>query len=200
MKMLSSKQILAIQKINLLLPGVVHKKTAAVICRHCYSVNENEFSFCTNCGYPLLNKQLVEAFNKRIQQRTNLLSKAETSVMIARIVLYVMASFLSMGIFFIFAESSRKYFIVLLALLLSGLFFFLAFWSQKNPFTALLTAFIILIAFSAINIFGSIVRSFTTIEGITGMLICLALLFVVLKGVQGAYRVNLIKEELQIKI
>ncbi len=102
MKMFSVKQISLIQKINLLLPGMAHKKATAVICRHCYFVNENEFSFCTNCGYPLHNKQLVEAFNDRIEQRTNLLFKAETSVMVARIVLYIMASFLSMGIFFYF--------------------------------------------------------------------------------------------------
>jgi len=198
--MFSEKNILLLQRINALLPHVERRKPSALLCRHCSYVNEMEFSFCTNCGYPLHNKLLEDVFYKRIHQRTNIRFKAESSVMFARTVLYVIGSFLFMGIFFIFAENNRKYLIVSLALMLSGLFFFLAFWSQKNPFTALLTAFIILIAFSAINIFGSIVRSFTTIEGITGMLLCLALLFVVLKGVQGAYRINLIKEELQIKV
>jgi hypothetical protein len=198
--MFSTRQISSIQKINTLLPQSERKKSSAVLCSHCAYVNENEFSFCTNCGYPLQNKLLTEVFNKRIQHRTNLLFKAKNAVIAARIVLYVMGSFLSMGVFFIFAESSRKYIIVMMALLLSGLFFFLAFWSRKNPFTALLTAFIILIAFSAINIFGSLVQSFTTLTGMTGMLICLALLLVVLKGVQGAYRINLIKEELQINV
>jgi hypothetical protein len=194
--MFSPAWILVIQKINKLLPEVKTQKPGAVVCMHCMYVNENEFSFCTNCGFPLHNKQLIRAFEKRKAQRMNILFKAENSVLVARIVLYVMASFLSLGIFFIFTEGRRKYFVVLLALSVSGLFFFLAFWSQKNPFTALLTAFIVLMAFSAINIFGSLTASFTTIEGVTGMLLCLALLFVVLRGVQGAYRVNLIKEEL----
>lgn len=198
--MFSERQILLIQKIHSLQPQVAPKKPFAVLCMHCSYINENEFSFCTNCGYPLQNKLLTDAFNERIQQRTYLLFKAENAVLAARIVLYVMASFLSMGVFFIFAESSRKYMVVLMALLLSGLFFFLALWSRKNPFTAMLTAFIILIAFSAVNIFGSLVESFTTLTGFTGMLICLALLLVVLKGVQGAYRINLIKEELQVKL
>jgi hypothetical protein len=198
--MFSARQILLIQKINALLPHVERKNSSAVLCSHCTYINENEFSFCTNCGYPLQNKLLTDAFNKRIQQRNNLLFKAENAVMVARIVLYVMGSFLSMGVFFIFAESSRKYLVVMMALLLSGLFFFLALWSRKNPFTALLTAFIILISFSAINIFGRLVQSFTTLTGMTGMLLCLALLLVVLKGVQGAYRINLIKEELQIRL
>ena len=198
--MFTVKNILFIQAINALQPQVDRKKPVAVLCNHCAYVNENEFSFCTNCGYPLQNNQLTDSYNQRIQHRTNLLFKAESAVMVARIVLYVMASFLSMGIFFIFAESSRKYVVVIMALLFSGLFFFLAFWSRKNPFTALLTAFIILIAFSAINIFRSVVTSFTTLTGFTGMLICLCLLLVILKGVQGAYRINLIKEELQIKL
>ena len=198
--MFSERQISSIQKINSMQPQVVRKKPSAVLCLHCSYINENEFSFCTNCGYPLQNKLLTHAFNERIQQRTHLLFKAENAVLAARIVLYVMASFLSMGVFFIFAESSRKYLVVLMALLLSGLFFFLALWSRRNPFTAMLTAFIILIAFSAVNILGSLVESFTTLTGFTGMLICLALLLVVLKGVQGAYRINLIKEELQVNL
>ena len=198
--MFSEKNILLLQRINALLPHVERRNPSAVLCRHCNYVNETEFSFCTNCGYPLQNRLLEDIFYKRIRQRTNILFKAESSVTVARIVLYVIGSFLFMGVFFLFAESSRKYIIVLLALMLSGLFFFLALWSRKNPFTALLTAFIILIAFSAINIFSSLIQSFTTLAGVTGMLLCLVLLFIMLKGVQAAYRINLINEELQLKI
>ncbi|MEO8710954.1 MAG: hypothetical protein ABI405_02465 [Parafilimonas sp.] len=195
-----AKNIETVQKINALLPDEHIKKPEAEICRHCLYVNNTGNSFCTNCGYPINNMELIDVYKKRIQQRTNLLFTAENSVLVARIVLYVMASFLSLGILFIFAKSSRKYLVVILAFLLSGLFFFLAFWSRKNPFTALLTAFIILITFSAINIFGKLTQSFTTLQGMTGMLLCLAVLFVVLKGVHGAYSINLIKQELQLKL
>jgi hypothetical protein len=198
--MFPAKNIATIQKINSLLPKPERKKAEVSICGHCCYINDNEYFFCTNCGYPLLDTKLVKAYNERRDQRINLLFKAETSVLFARIVLYVIGSFLSLGILFIFAESRQKYFIVLLALILSGLFFSLAFWSQRNPFTALLTAFIILIVFSAVNIVGRLAHSFTTIEGMTGMLLCLVLLFIVLKGVQGAYRINLIKQEMQINI
>ena len=194
--MLFAKNIAYIQKINRLLPQFTVDEARASICNHCNYVNENDYVFCTNCGYPVQNYQLLNVYQQRIQQRTHFLFKAENAVLVARIVLYIMASFLSLGILFIFAKGNQKYIIVAMAFLLSGLFFFLAFWSQKNPFTALLTSFIILIVFSAINIFEKLSESFTTIEGITGMILCLALLFVVLKGVQGAYRINLIKEEL----
>lgn len=198
--MFPEKNISRLQKINALLPYIQRREPSAVLCRHCNYINEREFSFCTNCGYPLQNKLLEDVFYKRVRQRTTILFKAESAVMVARTVLYIIGAFLFMGIFFIFAESSRKYIVVLLALMLSGLFFFLAFWSRKNPFTALLTAFIVLIAFSAINIFSSLVQSFTTLVGVTGMLLCLVLLFVMLRGVQAAYRINLINEELQVKI
>ena len=198
--MLPAKNISLLQKTNSLLPQIKCEDARANICNHCAYINDTTFSFCTNCGYPLQNNLLVDAYKKRIQQRTNFLFKAENAVLVARIVLYVMAAFLSLGIFFIFVNGNQKYLIVLMALLLSGLFFFLAFWSRKNPFTALLTSFIILTVFSAVNIFEKLTESFTTIEGMMGMLLCIALLFVILKGVQGAYRINLIKEELQIRL
>ena len=198
--MLKVENILFLKQLYALMPQQERKKPVAIICSNCCSINEKEFSFCTNCGYPLQNQLLTDAFNERIQQRTHLLFKAENAVLAARVVLYVMGSFLSMGIFFIFAENNTKYIVVLMALLLSGLFFFLAFWSRRNPFTAMLTAFIILIAFSAINIFSSLIQSVKTLAGVTGMLLCLVLLFIMLKGVQAAYRINLINEELQLKI
>ncbi|MEP6465923.1 MAG: zinc ribbon domain-containing protein [Parafilimonas sp.] len=197
--MLQGKYISTIQKINSLLPATCRPKYQAAICSQCNYVNENDYNFCINCGYPIQNNQLVNVYRKRVQQRQNFLFKAENAVLVARVILYVMGAFLSLGIFFIFAKSNQKYIIVVMALLLSGLFFFLAFWSRRNPFTALLTSFIILIVFFAINIFERLSESFTTLEGITGMFICVALLFIVLKGVQSAYRISLINEELQIR-
>jgi hypothetical protein len=179
---LTAKNISYLQTINNLLPRVGCEQPVAIVCNHCSYVNETFYSFCTNCGFPLKDPQLVSAFNEKQQQRNHFLFKAETAVMFARVVLYVIAAFLSLGIFFIFVNSTKKYIIVTMAVLLSGLFFFLAFWSQRKPFTSLLTAFIILIVFSAINIFGKLQQSFTTLEGMTGMLLCIALLFVVCRA------------------
>jgi len=196
---LTAKNIAYLQKLNNLLPLGERSQTLATICNHCSYVNETAYSYCTNCGFPLKNLELVSVYNDRQRQRNHFLFKAETAVTFARVVLYVIAAFLALGIFFIFVQSAQKYVIVVMAALLSSLFFFLAFWSQRKPFTALLTAFIILIVFSAINILGKLQQSVTTLEGMTGMLLCIALLFIVLRGVQGAYRISLIKEELQIK-
>jgi hypothetical protein len=195
--MLSEKNILYLSKLNALLPKIANKAVHKCICGHCGYINEIEYFFCTHCGFPLKNKLLVNTYYQRIQQRSHVLFKAQNAVLVARVILYCMAFFLSLGILFIFAQNSGKYVIVIFAALLSGLFFFLASWSKKNPFTALLTSFILLMVFCMVNIAARFAQSFTTIEGLISILFCFVLLAIVLKGVQGAYRINLIKEELQ---
>lgn len=174
-------------------------KPNAKICCHCDYVNENDYAFCTNCGFPC-DGLLVNEFHQKLRARHQILFKAEYAVGIARIVLYIMASFLLLGIFVLFTESDVRYFIAMLATIMSGLFFFLAFWSKSNPFSAMLTSFIILITISAINIFSKLITSFTTSQGIMQLLFCAGLLFVMMRGVKGAYCVSLMKQELQTKL
>lgn len=187
-------------KFHHVLPAIERNACVAEICKHCSYINEIEYAYCTNCGYPLHNELLVDAYNKKLKERNELLFKAQSAVLVARIMLYIMGSFILLGVLFVFSESNSKYVIAMLALTTSGLFFFLALWSRSNPFSAMLTAFIILITFSAINIFNKLVQSFTTSQGLIGMLLCLSLLFIVFKGVQGAYYVTLMKQELQNKL
>jgi VIT1/CCC1 family predicted Fe2+/Mn2+ transporter len=194
----SAKKISA-KKINHLLPAI-QQRISTEICSHCNYVNKTDYSFCTNCGYPLHDAVLADNYFKLLKEKKQLLYQAESAVVAARIILYVMGAFLLLGIFFVFSGNSVKYLIAMLALVMSCLFFFLAFWSRNNPLPAMLTAFIILITFSAINIFGKLKQSFTTMEGLIGILICTAILFIILKGVQGAHRIALMKQELQIKM
>lgn len=184
-----------LQKPDVLLPVIEWKKSTAVICNHCNTVNAIEFSFCTNCGYPLKDELLVTSFYKKLEERKNVFLKAENAVFVARVILYVMASCLLIGILFLFSAVSMKYVIAMIAITLSGLFFFLAFWSRYNPFPALFTAFLFLITFSAINIFSKLALAFTTLQGFISMLLCISLLVVIMKGVQGAYRLTFIKPE-----
>lgn len=192
--MFTTEEILIQQQINALQPQPPRIKHTAIICTRCWQVNENHYFYCTNCGAVLQASQ-QEVYKQKFQYNHYLLFKAQAAVTAARVVLYVMASFLSIGILFVFAEGNRKYLLVLMAVIFSTLFFSLALWSRKNPFSALLTAFIILVSFCAVNIFRSLTASFTTFSGFTGMLIYLALLVIVLRGVQGAYRINIINQQ-----
>src|SRR4051812_47524454 len=107
--MLSVKQILCIQKINTLLPQPEREKVQATICSHCFYINKAGYTFCTNCGYPLHDNKLLGVYKNKVQKRNTLLFKAETSVLFARVALYIMGAFLSLGILFVFADGNQKY-------------------------------------------------------------------------------------------
>ena len=183
-----------LQQHVIMLPAVKLTKSKAVICSHCSYVNHVDYSFCTNCGYPLQNKLLVENFYKKLSEQNDILFKAKNDVFTARVILYVMASCLMLAMLVLFSNVSIKYLLAIIALMLSGLFFFLAIWSKRNPFPALFTAFIILTTFCAINIFNKLTILLVTVQGITSILLCAALLFIIIKGVQGAYRLTFFKQ------
>lgn len=141
---------------------------------------------------------MLTVYNLRRRQRKELLSKSEAEINYARIALYVMAVFSLAGFGFFFSQLDKRYAYTIVSLMLSALFFTLAHWSRKNPFSAMLMSFIVMMTFSTINIFGKITESFTTAQGVYGIMICMLLLFFLLRGMQGAYKADLIKEELQI--
>ena len=176
------------------LPMISYKKSNAVICDHCNYVNDIDNSFCTNCGYPLQDKLLINSFYKKLNEQKDLLFKAQNAVFVARAVLYIMALCLFSGILFLFSPVSIKYILTIIALTLSALFFFLATWSKRNPFAAIFSAFIILTTFCAINLFNKLTVLFTTSQGIISMLLCIALLVIMMKGLQGAYKLRFFKQ------
>src|SRR6266498_4143522 len=102
------------------------------------------------------------------------------------------------GISFLFSDLDNRYLLVLASATFSGLFFLLARWSYSKPFTAIITGFIIVLTFSTISIFGEFVNAFTTVVGVYSILVTMILIYFLLRGVQGAYKVDLIKEEMEI--
>lgn len=95
---------LPVNKFNLLLPVIKHNAIADV-CTHCMYINKSHYSFCTNCGYPLHDKLLIDAYYKKLTERNELLLKAENAVQAARVILYAMAFFLLTGILFVFRKA-----------------------------------------------------------------------------------------------
>src|SRR4051812_28359596 len=184
--------------INKIVPKVKRANPLYSICTRCRFVNETSNNFCTNCGYPIKEKETSALFHVRMKQRKELLRKAEKSVNTARIVLYILSVSLLTGIGFFFGELPNRIFLVLASCTFSVLFFLLAQWSYTKPFTALITAFILVITFSTILIFGEFVNAFTTVVGVYSLLINMVLVYFLLKGVQGAYKLDVAKEELEI--
>jgi ribosomal protein L37E len=184
--------------INKIIPKVKRADALHSICTRCRFVNEASNNFCTNCGYPIKEKETSALFLVRMKQRKELLRKGEKSVNAARIVLYILSVSLLTGIGFLFGELPNRIFLVLASCTFSALFFLLAQWSYTKPFTALITAFILVITFSTILIFGEFVNAFTTVVGVYSLLINMVLVYFLLKGVQGAYKLDVAKEELEI--
>lgn len=168
-------------------------------CSRCRYVNRVSNNFCTNCGYPIKEKEEESAlYHVRVKQRTELLKKGEKAIQYARIVLYILAVFLLTGIGFLFGELENRYFLVLSSVVFSMLFFLLAYWSYTKPFIALTTAFILVLTFSIIAIFGESINAFKTVIGVYSILVSMIVIYFLLKGVQGAYKAELIKEEMEI--
>lgn len=169
----------------------------ACACRKCKYVNHIHNHFCTECGFPLHNENLITDYYNRIHHLKDLKVEAQTSILITRVFLFCMGGFILTGATYMFIKFQQNTVIMIMAIILSALFFMLALWSKKNAFIALLTSFVVLMTFTAINIFAKFAETFTTLTGVMSMVVCLVLLFIVLKGVQAAYRISIIDEELQ---
>jgi hypothetical protein len=181
-----------------LLPAIKFSNIHYCICSRCRFVNAVTNNFCTNCGYPVKENESATLYHVRLKQRKELLKKGEKAVQSARVVLYTLAAFLLAGIGFLFGDLENRYLLFLSCVIFSFLFFLLAYWSYTKPFTALVTAFILVLTFSTISIFGEFVNAFTTVVGVYSILISMTLIYFLLKGVQGAYKADLIKEEMEI--
>lgn len=180
-------------------PHLSRSKTAVQLCRRCLYVNEMANHFCTNCGYPATeNEGDFKLFRLRSRQRAELLSKAKSHIMQARIMLYVASGFFLASVGFIFSESANRYALTLAGLVLSALFFSLARWSKVKPFTAMLTSFIVVITFCTITILGEFVTSFSTVQGLYSIVTGMLMVYFLLKAVQAAYRFDLLKEEMEV--
>ena len=167
-------------------------------CSRCRYVNPGEYIFCTNCGHPLKDESSHTLYQVRTKQRKELLKKSEKAVQSARVILYILAGFFIVGIAFLFGELENRFMLAFVFIAVSALFLLLARWSLSKPFTALIAAFIIVLTFSTISIFGEFTNAFTTVQGVYSIAISMVLIYFLLKGIQGAYKSDLIKEEMEI--
>jgi hypothetical protein len=184
--------------LNQFLPTFKRPISLYCTCARCNYVNVSANNFCTNCGYPIKEKENAALYHVRFKQRKELLRKGENAIQTARVTIYILAALLLTGIGFFFSELPNSYILGIASIVFSFLFFILALWSYAKPFTSLVTAFILVLTSSTISIFGEFVNAFTSVVGVYSILMSMVLIYFLLKGVQGAYKVDLIKEEIEI--
>jgi len=167
-------------------------------CSRCFYVNESSNNFCTNCGYPIHSGETLLLYQVRNKQRKEVLHQSTHAVLVARVLLYIIAAFFTVGLGFLFGELENKFFLTTIMLATSALFFFLARWSLIKPFTALLTSFVIVTTFCTIYIFEEFTSTFKTVQGVYTIALTALVSYLLLRGVRGAYKSDLINEELTI--
>ncbi|HRI20547.1 MAG TPA: hypothetical protein PLA68_06315 [Panacibacter sp.] len=189
------KKIFSIHNIAPCIKPVPAKNT---ICNKCLYINPAHYNFCTNCGYPQKDDGAVMLYHLRAKHRSELLKKSEDAVKTARTALFVLGMLFLPGIVFLFSNYNNRVIAAIVFVTLSVLFFLLAGWSVLKPFSALTAGFVIVLCFSTITVFGEFANAFTTVGGVYTIALSMLVIYFLLRGVQGAYKSGLIKEETEL--
>ncbi|MDB5249577.1 MAG: zinc ribbon protein [Segetibacter sp.] len=182
-----------------LLPFRVCIDKLPVSCSHCRFINHFDYSFCTNCGYPVHpNKERLALYNYRLQERINLQKRCFVKIAQARNALYLLAGFSMLGIFYLFSDWKetviKGFVMVLLGLIYAGL----GTWSLQKPFTSLLISLIVMLTFVAINTWAEITSLSSTLGAVYLFIIQLVLIYFLLQGVKGAFHADILEEEFKL--
>jgi cell division protein FtsW (lipid II flippase) len=122
-------------------------------CENCQANHENQQKFCSQCSFPIGgNEDEKRSFRLTVSSRKRLFSDAQDKIKSAKTIIYVLAAlFVVFGLIAGFAQDDFSTMVV--NIVLSLVFLILAAWSKKNPFGAILTAFIIYITLHVTNAF-----------------------------------------------
>jgi hypothetical protein len=124
-----------------------------VTCEHCQAENPSDKKFCTQCRFPIAGTTEEKGrFRSDIAKNKILLKSAEEEMQSARNIIYVLAGFsIIMGLIFFFAHDDTASLVVYW--LIGILYLALAAWCSTNPFSAILTAFIIYLTLQVVSAF-----------------------------------------------
>lgn len=151
-----------------------------VRCENCSTENSSDKKFCSQCSFPIGGTEDEQrSFRLLVSSRKRLLSDAEDKIKSARYTIYILA-----GIFFLvggiagLANDDIPTLIVNFCLCVLYLIF--AAWCTKNPFGAILTAFIVYVTILVVNFFVDP----ATIFG--GIIIKIFVIAAFIKGIRSA--------------
>jgi hypothetical protein len=160
-------------------------------CGNCNFQNPSSQKFCSQCSFPIGGtEEEVRNFRLIVSSRKRLLSDAEDKIRSAKNIIYFLA-----GAFFVFGLitwfTSKDLAMLVIHLLMCILYLIFAAWSNKNPFAAILTAFIIYITLQVINAFADPVTIFS------GIILKVIFIGALIKGIHSALEAQRYMKELQ---
>lgn len=151
--------------------------TEEVHCESCSATCVAGQRFCTSCGFPIQGTEEEKGhFRTRISNAKYLLADANKKTRRAKTIILVLAG---LSIFFglVLGFGSDDFGSMVTFLFMGLLYLVLAYWCDRNPFGAILTAFIVYLTVHAVDFFldpsslakGLILKIFFIAAFITGI-------------------------------
>jgi hypothetical protein len=161
------------------------------VCENCQAPHQVDHKFCTTCSYPVGGEESEKRdFRLNLARQSTLVKQSTQKVKNARNIVYFMAgAFIVTGLVAGFALDDFP------TLMVNGFmcltFLIIAAWCDKNPFGALLTAFILYVA---VQVAGAIIEPSSIASGLI-----LKVIFIVglVKGIQSAREGHIAMKELE---
>jgi hypothetical protein len=162
-----------------------------VTCENCKQEVDHENVFCPSCGYPVKGTdQQRYAYSVQLSRRKSMLGDAEKRIKEARTAIFVVAGLTFIGGLFVGISKDNSAAMVV-NFILTILYLIFAAWCTKNPFGAILTAFIVYVTTIILN---AIVEPATLISGI---IVKILVVIALIKGIQSALEAKRLMQELQ---
>lgn len=151
-----------------------------VSCENCTTQNPWNKKFCSQCSFPIGGTDEEKRnFRLLVSSRKRLLSDANDKIKGAKTAIYILA-----GIFFVFGVIAglvnEDFPTLVVNLCLCILFLIFAAWSTKNPFGAILTAFMVYLTVQVVNAFVDPVTI------VSGIIIKIFVIAAFIKGIRSA--------------
>lgn len=162
-----------------------------VPCDHCKAENDHDKKFCTQCRYPIGGtEEERQRFQSDIAKNKILLKDTEEEIRSAKNIILLLAGFsMLIGVVVYFSQDDLASLVVygLICILYLGL----AAWCSSNPFSAILTAFIVYITLQLVFAFLDPV---TIVKGILWKIIFIGSF---VKGIRSASAARTYLRELE---
>ena len=170
----------------------MESNTETLTCSQCAQVLNPRGVYCTNCGFPEGGSDDERrSFLLRVSSRKRLLTDAQRKIKNAKIALIVIGAFyMLVALLYVFAYDDAA--TAIANAFVGILYFILVVWCERQPFTSILTGFVIYISFIIISV---IIDPVTLVQGILIKIIIVAAL---IRGIYSAREARRLMKELEV--
>lgn len=128
-------------------------ETSSILCPNCNTESPSTQKFCSSCSYPITGTlEERSQFAATIGKHKLNIKRAKEQISNAKMIIYLIS-----GLTFLFGLilyfQTEDFVTLIVNICMCLLYLIMAAWADKNPFAAILTAFIIYVTFILVNAF-----------------------------------------------